>query len=46
MQTYFVQVILGDLFEDIYVKATSRADAIAKAKEVTTIKHRFATYYC
>lgn len=46
IQTYFVQVILGDDFEDLYIKATSRADAIAKAKQVTTIKHRFATFYC
>jgi hypothetical protein len=44
MQTFLVQAILGDAFEDLYVTAASAAEAIAKAKTMTTLRHRFTRF--
>lgn len=44
MQTFMVQVRLGGQFEDLYVEAKTPAQAIAKARRLTTIKHRFAGF--
>lgn len=49
MQTYFVQVILGHLFEDLYIKARTPQDAVAKARKVVAkdhpaLAHRFTNY--
>lgn len=37
MQTFHIQLILGELFEDLYIKARTEAEAIKKAqKQVAT----------
>jgi len=44
METYLVQAILCDKFEDLYVKATSEQEAIEKAKKMTSLKSRFVNF--
>ena len=44
METYLVQAILCDKFEDLYVKASNEQEAIEKAKKMTTIKSRFVNF--
>ena len=44
METYMVQAILGNQFEDLYVKATSEQEAIEKAKKMTTIQSTFVNF--
>jgi len=44
METYLVQAILYDKFEDLYVKAASEQEAIEKAKKMTTLKSTFVNF--
>jgi len=44
MQTFLVQARLGSQFEDLYVEARTAAEAVAKAKKLTTLKHRFTNF--
>jgi len=44
MTTYFIQAILGDRFEDLYVTAATPAAALVIAKQQTTLKHRFTRF--
>jgi len=44
METYLVQAILCDKFEDLYVKATSEQEAIEKARKMTSFKSRFVNF--
>lgn len=51
MQTYLIQVILGNLFEDLRIEAATMEDAITKAKQVVAstpelviFKHRYTRY--
>jgi len=40
-ETYQVQVRIGDLFEDLLIKATSEEAALRQARTLTTLKgHR------
>lgn len=45
-QTFFVQAIQGDRFEDLYVQARSWNEAVRKARKLTTLDPRWATYAC
>lgn len=44
MQTYMVQAILGDRFEDIYVDAKNEQSAILKAKKITSLKSTWTRF--
>lgn len=44
MTLFSVQVILGDRFEDLLVKARNEAEAIRKAEKLTTLKSRWARF--
>ena len=44
MIIYSVQVILGDRFEDLLIKARNEAEAIRKAENATTPKSRWARF--
>ena len=44
MTTYLIQAQLGDRFEDLYVPARNEAEAIAKARKLTILKHRFTNF--
>ena len=44
VETYLVQAILCDKFEDLYVKATSEQEAIEKARKMTSFKSRFVNF--
>jgi hypothetical protein len=43
-ETYSVHVRLGDKFEDILVRAKDEAEAIHKAKNLTTLNLWFASF--
>jgi hypothetical protein len=45
-ETYFVQVRQAQLFEDLYVEARSWNEAVRKARKLTTLDTRWATYSC
>lgn len=38
MYTYHVQVIIGDYFEDLYIKASSGEVAIRKARRTSSLR--------
>lgn len=42
--TYMIHVQLGDKFEDLYVRACSVNDAIAKARRRTTLDARWSSF--
>lgn len=44
MKTYMVQAIYGEQFEDITVKAANPKDAIAAARQLTTLKSRWTRF--
>ena len=43
-ETFFVQAILCDRFEDLYIEARNVDEALAKAKEQTTLRHHFTRF--
>lgn len=44
MQVWFVQAILGDRFEDLYLKAASAEEALALAEQATALKSRWTRF--
>lgn len=44
IKTYFVQAILGDEFEDLYVEASSYAEAVSKARKLTRLQSRWTSF--
>ncbi len=44
MIIYSVQVILGDRFEDLLIKARNEVEALRKAEKATTLKSRWARF--
>lgn len=44
MQTFLVQAIQAQRFEDLYVKARNGAEAIRKARKLTTLDPRWVTF--
>lgn len=47
MTTYMIQAILGDLFEDFYIKARSPQAAIVKARRLvkgTRLAHPYTRF--
>ena len=44
IETYLVQAILGNQFEDLYVKAASEQEAIEKARKITSFKSTFVNF--
>lgn len=47
MKTFYVHVRLGSMFEDLYIKARCRSEAIRKARTAlkgTALDHRFANF--
>jgi hypothetical protein len=43
-ETFFVQAIQGDRFEDFYIDAESIEEAIADARRQTTLDPRWVTF--
>lgn len=44
MKTYMIHVQLGNSFEDLYVEARNEKAAIAKARKLTTLDARWASF--
>lgn len=44
MKTYMVHVQVANQFEDLYVQARNEKQAIAKARKLTTLDVRFASF--
>lgn len=47
MTTHYVHAYLGNMFEDLYIKARNPAEALRKAKaqlKGTALDHRFTNY--
>jgi hypothetical protein len=44
MQTYFIQAIQAQRFEDLYVRARNEAEALRKARKMTTLDARWVTF--
>lgn len=44
MQVWFVQAVLGDRFEDLYLEASSAEEALVFAKRATTLKSRWTRF--
>lgn len=44
MQTYLVQARQAQLWEDIYVDARNEAEAVEKARKLTTLDLRWAYF--
>lgn len=44
MQTFMIQAILGEAFEDLYITAATVEAALALAPSLTTLRHRFTRF--
>jgi len=42
--TFLIQAILGDRFEDLYIEASSAAEAIRKARKLTSLESRWTRF--